>query len=338
MRFTVAAVPNDRARTVFRVLPAQNSLIAEVESAIASGSADKRVDTLRRITDLFMVRPDDYSDDQIEVFDDVIARLAVEIEAKARAELARRLAPVNRAPVAVIRKLALDQSIEVAEPVLRQSEAFPHYRSALEKLQDLGLVYPAYLTRTEIKRFVKDHEEQGSLWPRDPDGAPLYPGDDAVLSEEEIQQRSQSDAPFALRLDMKAALSRIGEPLTWQEYGAEGPALFEPAKSIAVDPAAWGDVVLARKDTPTSYHLSVIVDDARQGITDVLRGQDLYAATSVHRVLQHLLDLPEPRYRHHRLILGDDGRKLSKSNRDTSLRSLREAGVTHPGLRKRIGL
>ena len=103
MRFTVAAVPNDRARTVFRVLPAQNSLIAEVESAIASGSADKRVDTLRRITDLFMVRPDDYSDDQIEVFDDVIARLAVEIEAKARAELARRLAPVNRAPVAVIR-------------------------------------------------------------------------------------------------------------------------------------------------------------------------------------------------------------------------------------------
>ncbi len=121
MRFTVAAVPNDRARTVFRVLPAQNSLIAEVESAIASGSADKRVDTLRRITDLFMVRPDDYSDDQIEVFDDVIARLAVEIEAKARAELARRLAPVNRAPVAVIRKLALDQSIEVAEPVLRQS-------------------------------------------------------------------------------------------------------------------------------------------------------------------------------------------------------------------------
>jgi uncharacterized protein (DUF2336 family) len=100
---------------------AQNSLIAEVESAIASGSADKRVDTLRRITDLFMVRPDDYSDDQVEVFDDVISRLAEQIEAKARAELARRLAPVNRAPVAVIRTLARDQAIEVAEPVLRQS-------------------------------------------------------------------------------------------------------------------------------------------------------------------------------------------------------------------------
>lgn len=228
--------------------------------------------------------------------------------------------------------------VPLDEPVLRQSEAFPHYRSALEKLQDLGLVYLAYLTRAEIRRFVAGHEEKGGPWPRDPDGAPLYPGDDAVLSEEEIQERSQSDAPFALRLDMKAALSRIGEPLTWQEFGAEGPALFEPAKSIAVDAASWGDVVLARKDTPTSYHLSVVVDDARQGITDVLRGQDLYAATSVHRVLQHLLDLAEPRYRHHRLILGDDGRKLSKSNQDTSLRSLREAGVTHADLRKRIEL
>lgn len=103
------------------MLQAQSSLIAEIESAIASGSADKRIDTLRRITDLFMVRPDDYSDEQLEVFGDVISRLAEQIEAKARAELARRLAPVNRAPVAVIRKLACDQSIDVAEPVLRQS-------------------------------------------------------------------------------------------------------------------------------------------------------------------------------------------------------------------------
>lgn len=228
--------------------------------------------------------------------------------------------------------------VSLKEPVLRQSEAFPHYRSALEKLQDLGLVYPAYLTRAEIKRFVAAFEEKGIPWPRDPDGAPLYPGDDAVLSEAEIQERAQSDAPFALRLDMTAALGRIDEPLTWQEFGAEGPSLFEPAKTIAADATSWGDVVLARKDTPTSYHLSVVVDDARQGITDVLRGQDLYAATSVHRVLQHLLNLPEPRYRHHRLILGDDGRKLSKSNQDTSLRSLRVSGVTHVELRRRIGL
>lgn len=229
-------------------------------------------------------------------------------------------------------------NIPLDEPVLRQSEAFPFYRNALERLQDMGLVYPAYLTRAEIKRFVAGYEAKGAAWPRDPDGAPLYPGDDAVLSRQEQQDRAQSDAPFALRLNMAAALERIGGGITWQELGAEGPALFHPPKTISGDAAAWGDVVLARKDTPTSYHLSVVVDDARQGITDVLRGQDLYEATSVHRVLQSLLELPEPRYRHHRLILGEDGRKLSKSNQDTSLRSLRGAGVSHAELRSRIGL
>lgn len=229
-------------------------------------------------------------------------------------------------------------NIPLDEPVLRQSEAFPFYRNALERLQDMGLVYPAYLTRAEIKRFVAGYEAKGAAWPRDPDGAPLYPGDDTVLSRQEQQDRAQSDAPFALRLNMAAALERIGGGITWQELGAEGPALFHPPKTISGDAAAWGDVVLARKDTPTSYHLSVVVDDARQGITDVLRGQDLYEATSVHRVLQSLLELPEPRYRHHRLILGEDGRKLSKSNQDTSLRSLRGAGVSHAELRSRIGL
>jgi glutamyl-Q tRNA(Asp) synthetase len=224
------------------------------------------------------------------------------------------------------------------EPVLRQSEAFPCYRSALEKLQDLKLVFPAYLTRAEIKKFVSDFETEGQKWPRDPDGAPLYPGDAMVLSEAERSARSDSDAPFALRLDMKAALNRIGGPLYWDETGAEGKALFGKPRQIPADAAAWGDVVLARKDTPTSYHLSVVVDDARQEITDVLRGQDLYEATSVHRVLQELLGLPAPLYRHHRLILGEDGRKLSKSNQDTSLRSLRETGVSHAELRRRIGL
>ncbi|POF32666.1 tRNA glutamyl-Q(34) synthetase GluQRS [Roseibium marinum] len=224
------------------------------------------------------------------------------------------------------------------QPVVRQSDCFAFYREALERLQDTGLVYPAYLTRAEIKTFVSDREAEGASWPRDPDGAPLYPGDAAVLIEEKRERRAASGASFALRLDMKKAQERIGKQLFWEELGAEGPALFEPARKIAVDASAWGDVVLARKDTPTSYHLSVVVDDARQGITDVLRGQDLYHATSVHRVLQELLALPVPRYRHHRLILGDDGRKLSKSNSDTSLRSLRAAGMTHAQLRKRIGL
>ncbi|MEM9634645.1 MAG: tRNA glutamyl-Q(34) synthetase GluQRS [Pseudomonadota bacterium] len=228
--------------------------------------------------------------------------------------------------------------VPLDEPVLRQSENFSHYRSALEKLQDMGVVYPAYLTRSEIKGFVSRFEEDGQSWPRDPDGAPVYPGDDAVLTKDERRARADSDAPFALRLDMKQALRKLDRELNWSETGAEGKALFGSPRPIPVDAEAWGDVVLARKDTPTSYHLSVVVDDARQGITDVLRGLDLYHATSVHRVLQELLGLTQPRYRHHRLILGEDGRKLSKSNQDTSLRSLRQSGLTHVQLRKMIGL
>lgn len=223
-------------------------------------------------------------------------------------------------------------------PVLRQSGMFPDYRAALERLQDMGVIYPAYLTRAEIKRFVADYERGGQVWPRDPDGAPLYPRDERVLSAKQRKARAGSDAPFALRLDMAAALKRIGRGLNWQEAGAEGAALFDPPKTVLAAAADWGDVVLARKDTPTSYHLAVVVDDARQGITDVLRGQDLYTATSVHRVLQELLGLPEPRYRHHRLILGPDGRKLSKSNNDTSLRHLRMNGLSHAELRGMIGL
>ncbi|MEP3431441.1 MAG: tRNA glutamyl-Q(34) synthetase GluQRS [Roseibium sp.] len=228
--------------------------------------------------------------------------------------------------------------LPLTEPVLRQSEAFPRYRNALEKLQDLGVVYPAYLTRAEIKRFVTEFEADGKPWPRDPDGAPIYPGDAAVLSEQEQKARAKSEDPFAVRLNMAVALDQVGRNLTWDEYGAEGKALFEAPRQVPVDAAAWGDVVLARKDTPTSYHLSVVVDDAYQGITDVLRGQDLYASTSVHRVLQKLLGLPAPRYRHHRLIMDKDGRKLSKSSQDTSIRTLREAGLSHANMRNLIGL
>ena len=201
------------------------------------------------------------------------------------------------------------------EPVLRQSEHFPDYRAALERLQDMGLIYPAYLSRAEIRRFVQAVEESGKSWPRDPDGAPLYPGDRSVLSETELGNRMDSDAPFTLRLDMHKALARIGSGLTWQEAGSEGRALFEPPGAIAADAASWGDVVVARKDTPTSYHLAVVIDDARQGITDVLRGQDLYQATSVHRVLQELLELPQPRFRHHRLILG----RMAASSRNRTM-------------------
>lgn len=228
--------------------------------------------------------------------------------------------------------------VAVEEPLLRQSQAFARYGRALEKLVDLGLVYPAYLTRAEIRTFVSGFEASGRSWPSDPDGAPHYPGDETVLSAQERADRAESDAPFALRLDMKKALSAIGRDLTWQEAGAEGRELFKPPRPVDVDASVWGDVVLARKETPTSYHLSVVVDDAHQGVTDVLRGQDLYKATSVHRVLQELLGLPEPLYRHHRLILDDHGRKLSKSRGDTSIRALRNAGLSRVELRRKLGL
>jgi glutamyl-Q tRNA(Asp) synthetase len=137
--------------------------------------------------------------------------------------------------------------------------------------------------------------------------------------------------PFALRLDMAAALARVG-PLTWQEKRPGGRL-----DTITADPSAWGDVVLARKETPTSYHVSVVIDDAAQGVTDVVRGQDLFAATSVHRLLQALLGLPEPVYSHHRLVLDADGRKLSKSTQATALRELRARGATPADIRRMVG-
>ena len=222
-------------------------------------------------------------------------------------------------------------------PVRRQSEHFNEYAAALERLSAMGLVRKAFLTRGEIARAVAQlAETRGAPWPCDPDGAPLYPGDEAVLSPQEIAAREAQGAPFALRLDMRAALARCKAPLSWQELqddeGRQAPT------RIAADPARWGDVVLARKDTPTSYHLSVVVDDALQGITHVVRGRDLYEATAVHRLLQVLLGLPEPLYRHHRLVMGKDGRKLSKSQGDTALAELRAKGATPDEIRRLVGL
>ncbi len=219
------------------------------------------------------------------------------------------------------------------QPVRRQSEHFEAYRRALATLSKQGLVYPSFESRAEIARLVAERKTQG-VWPRDPDGAPLYPGNAKQLSADERARRLESGAPYAVRLDMDAAIARAGN-LAWSEQG-EGP-LGETGRIVA-NPRAWGDVVLARKETPTSYHLSVVVDDALQGVTDVVRGQDLFHATSVHRLLQHLLGMPEPGYRHHRLIRDADGHKLSKSTGATGLRELREAGVSVAELRSLIGL
>jgi glutamyl-Q tRNA(Asp) synthetase len=219
------------------------------------------------------------------------------------------------------------------QPVRRQSLHFEDYRRALVTLSEQGLLYPSFESRAEIVKLVAERETQGA-WPRDPDGAPLYPGNAKLLTPEERARRIGSGAPYALRLDMEAAIARAGD-LAWNEHG-EGPQ-GEQGRIVA-NPRAWGDVILARRETPTSYHLSVVIDDAVQGITEVVRGQDLFHATSVHRLLQHLLDFPEPTYRHHRLIRDADGHKLAKSSGATGLRELREAGISVAELRGLIGL
>jgi glutamyl-Q tRNA(Asp) synthetase len=218
-------------------------------------------------------------------------------------------------------------------PVRRQSEHLEEYRKALEKLEALGLVYPSFESRAEIARLVEQRQAD-SAWPYDPDGAPLYPGATKRLSPEERARRIESGAPYALRLDTEAAIARSGD-LAWIERG-QGPD--GETGRVAARPRAWGDVVLARKEMPTSYHLSVVVDDALQGVTDVVRGEDLFHATSVHRLLRHLLGLPEPVYRHHRLIRDGAGLKLSKSGQATGLRELRAAGATPADIRWKVAL
>ncbi|MFB9268944.1 tRNA glutamyl-Q(34) synthetase GluQRS [Bradyrhizobium erythrophlei] len=218
-------------------------------------------------------------------------------------------------------------------PVRRQSEHFAAYREAIDRLQADGLIYPSFESRAEIARLVAEREARGA-WPRDPDGAPLYPGTAKSLTEDERGRLMEQGAPYALRLDMAAACARAGD-LHWREQG-EGPA--GETGDVAARPQAWGNVILARKETPTSYHLSVVIDDALQGVTEVVRGTDLFWSTSVHRLLQDLLGLPAPAYRHHRLIPDDAGNKLSKSTRATGLRELRAAGASPADIRRLIGL
>jgi glutamyl-Q tRNA(Asp) synthetase len=219
------------------------------------------------------------------------------------------------------------------EPVRRQSEHHDDYRAALGSLEAMGLIYPSFESRADIARLVAA-KEAIAPWPRDPDGAPLYPGDAKSLSAPDRKRRIDAGEPYALRLDIAAALARAGK-LTWAETGA-GPN--GETGAIAANPAAWGDVILARKETPTSYHLAVVVDDAAQGVSNVVRGRDLFHATAVHRLLQALLGLPQPRYHHHRLVLDADGGKLSKSSQSTGLRELRVRGASPADIRRLAGL
>lgn len=214
------------------------------------------------------------------------------------------------------------------EPVVFQSRRFAAYRAATARLEAMGLLYPCFATRSEIEAAA-----DGAL---DPDGAPLYPGLWKGRSAREVAGRQAAGIPYALRLDMDAALSLVatmatGQPLAFTETG-EGSD-----RTITARPERWGDAVIVRKDVPTSYHLSVVVDDDWQGVTHVTRGLDLLAATDLHRLLQVLLGLREPVYHHHRLVTDPDGRKLSKSARDTSLRSLRGAGASAADVSRLVG-
>lgn len=220
-------------------------------------------------------------------------------------------------------------------PVRRQSDHVDAYLDALARLDGMGLVRRSYATRREIADAAAAAETAGAPWSRDPDGGWHVPPDDAFLPAAVVRERIAAGRPPTLRLRMADALGRIDGPLSFEERDA-GPA-GETGRVVA-DPSGWGDVVIGRSDVPGSYHLSVVVDDAVQAITHVIRGQDLFHATSIHRLLQTLLGLPVPVYRHHRLVLGTDGRKLSKSAGATSLRDLRAEGLSPADVRRRIGL
>jgi glutamyl-Q tRNA(Asp) synthetase len=222
--------------------------------------------------------------------------------------------------------------------VRRQSEHFDDYARALAALRENGLIYPCLCSRRDVKAAVAAREAQsGRPWPADPDGAPLYPGTCLARDPVEAGEAIASGAPHVLRLDMARALARTGPDtgyaiFTDDERGAAAGGGFVPAR-----PERWGDVVLARKEVPTSYHLSVVVDDALQGVTHVVRGRDLEAATDIHVVLQCLLGLATPAYHFHPLLIDDAGQKLAKSRLSESLADLRARGVTAEAIRAQLG-
>jgi glutamyl-Q tRNA(Asp) synthetase len=200
--------------------------------------------------------------------------------------------------------------------VRRQSAHFDDYRAALARLDAMQVLYPCFCTRAEVA--------EAASAPHGPAGA-IYPGTCRGLSAAERERRIAAGLPYALRLDIARAIEATG-PFAWED---------ERAGPVAADPAAHGDVVLARKDTPASYHLAVTVDDALQGVTLVTRGEDLFRATDVQRCLQALLGLPTPRYRHHRLLTDEAGRRFAKRDKALTLAALRAAGASPTEVRRR---
>ena len=262
------------------------------------------------------------------------ALTAFELAAKADGRFLLRIEDIDRARSksqfeAAIREDLAWLGLSWVEPVMRQSDRLPAYRAALKELDDMRLLYPCFCTRREVAAEIA----RAGTAPQGPEG-PLYVGTCRALSDEERRRRMAEEIPYALRLDSHAAQTRVGE-LSFHESGL-GPR--GERGRIAVNPLLFGDVVIARKEMPTSYHLAVAVDDACQGVTLVTRGNDLFAAAHVQRVIQALLGLPAPDYAHHRLVCDESGRKLSKRDRSASLRSLREQGVAPETIRAQLGL
>ena len=219
------------------------------------------------------------------------------------------------------------------EPVRRQSEHFADYAAALAKLEAAGLVYPCFCTRKEIAAEIA----RAGIAPTAADNAGegvIYPGTCRALSPAARARRMAESEAYALRLDVAKALASVGV-LAFKESGCgpHGETGMQTAR-----PELSGDIVLARKELPTSYHLAVVVDDALQGVTLVTRGNDLFPATHIQRLLQALLGFPAPDYAHHRLVLDDQGRKFSKRDRAVTLASLRDAGETPESVRAMLGM
>ncbi len=203
-------------------------------------------------------------------------------------------------------------------PVRRQSEHFEEYAAELSRLEAENLLFASYETRADLARLITG---------RDPEGGPRYSREEGLLIEE-AAEREAAGEPYALRLDMQQALSRVETPLFWTEVD----------ERVEAHPERWGDVVLGRKQMPASYHLAAVLDDALQGVTHIVRGKDLYEATAVHRLLQELLGLPAPAYQHHHLLLDESGKKLSKRDKSTTLQDLRASGWSVADIREAVGL
>ncbi|HRX40109.1 MAG: tRNA glutamyl-Q(34) synthetase GluQRS [Caulobacterales bacterium] len=210
--------------------------------------------------------------------------------------------------------------------VRRQSDHFADYAAALDTLIGKGVVYRCFKTRKEI---LDEIARAPHLSASGPEG-PIYTGEPLPADEERVLLAEGS--PFAWRLSMNAALAIAARPLVFREETSSGEM-----KEVSATPEIFGDAIIARKDAGTSYHLASVQDDALQGVTHVIRGEDLRAAAHLHTLLQALLDLPQPVYRHHRLITDETGRRLAKRDKALTLRAMREAGESAESVRRRLG-